>query len=138
MINGKNIDKLAELDKRAKRKRRVGGAGAPELSAAAPDAPVIRIDGGELPRIINEAEAALLGLSGGTSISVAACTYVSQWLKWSRSGACQDRVPCRGVRARSVRILRRGWPGIWARDRRAGRGTARAARARACWGDRPI
>ena len=64
MINGKNIDKLVELDKRAKRKRRVNGAGAPELSAADPDAPVIRIVGGELPRIVDEAEAALLGPSG--------------------------------------------------------------------------
>ena len=64
MINGKNIDKLVELDKRAKRKRRVNGAGGAERSAADPDAPVIRIVGGELPRIVDEAEAALLGLSG--------------------------------------------------------------------------
>jgi len=61
MINGKNIDKLVELDQRAKRKRRVSGA---ERHAADPDAPVIRIVGGELPRIVDEAEAALLGLSG--------------------------------------------------------------------------
>ena len=64
MINGKNIDKLVELDKRAKRKRRVNGAGGAERSAADPDAPVIRIVGGELPRIVDEAESALLGLPG--------------------------------------------------------------------------
>src|ERR1700730_865473 len=63
MINGENIHKLAELDEAARRKKRVNGAAVVERIGGDPNATVIRIVAGELPRVVDQAEAALLGLS---------------------------------------------------------------------------